>query len=60
MAGYSPEHDVSGVSDPYLQVSFVYMGERYIIMYERLKIRKSSIKKYTYMLPVRWVQNSKT
>ena len=44
MAGYSPEHDVSGVSDPYLQVNFVYMGERYIIMYERLKIRKSSIK----------------
>ena len=43
MAGYSPEHDVSGVSDPYLQVNFVYMGERYIIMYERLKIKYKKI-----------------
>jgi hypothetical protein len=27
MAGYSPEHDVSGVSDPFLQGNFHHLAD---------------------------------
>ena len=30
MSGYSPEHDVSGISDPFLQVMLIWLS--YVLM----------------------------